>query len=155
MNIQIPVPCNASWLEMSKTKEGRHCSLCEKEVVDFTKMTEDQVKNYFFELSNDKVCGRFKCEQLDCVEKHYLVHLKEKLEKKEANPFVRISILVLSFFIVIVGCDNPPIMGKVMKIEDNSDTGELVTPIIKNDTTGFIMGEVTEEQFEEMKKSKK
>ncbi len=61
--IKIPKPCNENWAEMTPTERGRYCKVCQKEVYDFTKMSN-------FELvkridRGESVCGRFKKSQLE------------------------------------------------------------------------------------------
>ncbi len=61
--ITIPEPCHENWAEMTPTERGRYCKVCQKEVSDFTKMSN-------FDLvwrldRGEKVCGRFRKDQLD------------------------------------------------------------------------------------------
>jgi len=65
MHLSIPKPCHEDWAAMTPNEQGRHCNICCKTVVDFTSMTDEEVK-YFFLNKNKKetVCGRFKNEQL-------------------------------------------------------------------------------------------
>ncbi len=50
LKISIETPCQADWNAMNPTAQGRFCLLCEKEVVDFTHKTDEEVldflKNY-------------------------------------------------------------------------------------------------------------
>ena len=34
----IPNPCHEDWNKMTPEDKGRHCSVCDKVVIDFTKM---------------------------------------------------------------------------------------------------------------------
>jgi len=63
--ISIPKPCHEDWSEMSPNEQGRHCNACAKTVVDFTAMSDDQVKNFFINKKEERVCGRFQQKQLD------------------------------------------------------------------------------------------
>lgn len=63
MQISIPQPCPASWSDMQPNTGGRHCTQCNKTVIDFTVMTEEQVKTYFAN-AGQRVCGRFERSQL-------------------------------------------------------------------------------------------
>jgi len=47
---------------MTHSGNGRHCSACAKTVVDFTKMSDAQVRSYV--NRNDNLCGRFSKAQL-------------------------------------------------------------------------------------------
>lgn len=48
---------------MQPVTGGRHCSQCEKVVVDFTRMTDAQLLDYF--NKNTSSCGQFTSEQLN------------------------------------------------------------------------------------------
>jgi hypothetical protein len=61
--ISIPKPCHEDWNAMTPNEQGRHCNACAKTVVDFTAMSDEDVK-YFFLHKNEKVCGRFMPAQL-------------------------------------------------------------------------------------------
>ncbi len=64
LNIYIPQPCHEKWNEMTPTEKGAFCAVCSKEVVDFSRMTDDEVKNYFRVHAGEKPCGRFRKNQL-------------------------------------------------------------------------------------------
>ena len=63
--IQIKSPCDASWQEMTPAESGKFCGACEKVVVDFSKMNDAEIKNYFVRYKEQKTCGRFLDSQLD------------------------------------------------------------------------------------------
>ena len=62
--ISIPIPCHEDWGNMTPNEQGRHCSSCAKTVVDFTGMSDEQVKYFFLDKKEERVCGRFHNEQL-------------------------------------------------------------------------------------------
>jgi hypothetical protein len=63
ININIPEPCHEDWNTMTPQEKGRHCAVCNKTVVDFTKSTDEQLINTF--ESEGNLCGRFKSSQLN------------------------------------------------------------------------------------------
>lgn len=63
MLLQIPNPCNENWAEMTPEVQGRFCQVCQKTVVDFTEMTDNQVIRFFKE--NENICGRFNPQQIN------------------------------------------------------------------------------------------
>ncbi|MBK7883748.1 MAG: hypothetical protein IPJ81_08070 [Chitinophagaceae bacterium] len=65
IQISIPEPCHESWQLMTPTEKGRFCSACAKEVIDFSKMTDDEVLNYFTKKTTADVCGRVLPGQLN------------------------------------------------------------------------------------------
>ena len=44
--------------------DGRYCGSCQKVVVDFTRMTDAEVKSWFGSRKQEKVCGRLNQRQL-------------------------------------------------------------------------------------------
>lgn len=64
LKISIPTPCHEDWNKMTPDETGRHCSSCAKSVVDFTGMSDEEVKHFFLKNKDEKVCGRFKQTQL-------------------------------------------------------------------------------------------
>ncbi|GAA4057531.1 hypothetical protein [Flavobacterium chungnamense] len=63
--ITVPKPCHEDWNAMIPSDRGRFCKACTTQVVDFTNMSTDQIRDYL--SKNTNVCGRFKNEQLDSV----------------------------------------------------------------------------------------
>jgi len=62
--LSIPKPCHENWNEMSPREQGAFCQVCSKTVVDFTSMSDEEVKNYFLNRSGQKTCGRLRNDQL-------------------------------------------------------------------------------------------
>lgn len=61
--LDIPKPCHENWSDMEIVSLGRHCMVCEKKVVDFTRMSDQQVLDILHQ-SNYKTCGRLTDHQL-------------------------------------------------------------------------------------------
>lgn len=64
--IAVPNPCHQVWDNMDFSQNGRYCHHCEKEVIDFTKLSTEELKDWF-SASNTKVCGRIAPEQLIAI----------------------------------------------------------------------------------------
>jgi CarboxypepD_reg-like domain len=69
INLTIPTPCHENWDKMTPVEKGRFCGSCQKQVVDFSTMTDHELAQFFKKpiLSQSKdgsVCGRFMTEQL-------------------------------------------------------------------------------------------
>ena len=63
IHISIPTPCHESWDSMDTTERGAFCHSCQKEVIDFSAMTDREVIEF---LEKHKTgCGRFRADQLD------------------------------------------------------------------------------------------
>jgi len=65
MKVNIPDKCHENWNEMTANEKGRFCQNCQKTVVDFTQMSNTQIKDHLLERQGQKLCGRFKTDQLD------------------------------------------------------------------------------------------
>lgn len=61
--ISIPTPCPASWADMTPAPGGRHCAACNKVVVDFSGLSNEEVLTKLRQASG-QVCGRFRPEQV-------------------------------------------------------------------------------------------
>lgn len=61
--ITIPEPCTENWNNMTPTEKGMFCNQCSKEVINFTNYSNYGLAKLLD--SNEKVCGRFKQEQLN------------------------------------------------------------------------------------------
>ena len=64
VHLSVPMPCHEKWGNMSETGKGRFCQSCEKEVVDFSSYTDEQILAHFSESSGPQ-CGRFHPIQLN------------------------------------------------------------------------------------------
>lgn len=67
LKITIPKPCHENWNAMSPKEKGRFCGSCSKTVVDFTKKSPSEIKEYLVEHKSERVCGHFYKKQLDSI----------------------------------------------------------------------------------------
>lgn len=65
IQLNIPKPCHEDWDAMTPVDKGKFCGSCEKQVVDFSNMSDRQVAEFFKKPSTGSVCGRFMTDQLD------------------------------------------------------------------------------------------
>jgi len=66
LRFTIPEPCDANWNDMTPIEKGRHCSFCEKTVVDFSIMNTNEIIDWLQQPKNKKsTCGRFTKIQLE------------------------------------------------------------------------------------------
>lgn len=63
ITLGINKPCSAKFDSFKATKAGGFCGSCQKEVIDFTKMTDKEIIQYF-QNNQKKSCGRFNKTQL-------------------------------------------------------------------------------------------
>ncbi len=65
LTITLPKPCSEDWESMSIVDRGRFCASCQKNVVDFTRLTDSEVIAIFKAAKDNPPCGRFDISQLD------------------------------------------------------------------------------------------
>lgn len=65
--LKIETPCSEDFKSFPSTQNGGFCNLCTKEVIDFTKLSQEEINTYFNSNENDNICGRFKIEQLNTI----------------------------------------------------------------------------------------
>jgi hypothetical protein len=66
IKLSVPKPCSQDWDKMTPDEKGRHCNLCSKSVVDFSKYTDKELLE-FFSTVKEKVCGRINNYQLNRI----------------------------------------------------------------------------------------
>jgi hypothetical protein len=64
MKLIIPEPCTQKWNEMDPASEGKYCSACAKNVIDFTGFTDSQLTAYF-KKRPENVCGKLSAVQIN------------------------------------------------------------------------------------------
>jgi len=71
MKISIPQPCHENWNEMLPEEKGRFCLSCQKCVLDFTQLSDEEI---ITNIPKSNQCGRFSNQQLERINQR----LKEK-----------------------------------------------------------------------------
>jgi hypothetical protein len=114
--IHIPKPCHADWDKMSPNEQGKFCSLCDKTVVDFTQMNEQEIKNYFIQKTEERVCGHFRASQVVVPKPrfhHFLINTYQTIESKVSFYFLRQpALFMLGGFMFLVGCESRKTKGE-------------------------------------------
>jgi len=64
-HISIPKPCTQNWADMHIVAQGGFCQSCQKTVIDFTKLSNEEILTTL--LSTDSACGRFSPVQLSTL----------------------------------------------------------------------------------------
>ncbi|MCS3795743.1 hypothetical protein [Niastella sp. OAS944] len=65
LQIKVPKPCHENWHNMTPKEQGRFCGSCEKVVIDFSKMSDNEMLDYFTKTAGQSTCGRFANDQLN------------------------------------------------------------------------------------------
>ena len=64
IQLHIPTPCHENWDNMNPVDKGRFCMSCQKKVIDFTGMNDEQLIAYLKKPAAS-TCGRFDESQLN------------------------------------------------------------------------------------------
>jgi len=82
VELNIPSPCQQDWHEMNANEKGKFCQTCQKQVIDFTHLSDDAILK-IIEASSNKICGRFHKNQLERI-------LISNYNKKDNTPYLKI-----------------------------------------------------------------
>ncbi len=70
IKITIPEPCKQDWNSLTVVEQGRFCGSCEKIVIDFQKMSDKELIDYFKNYQGN-TCGNFNTFQTDRLLQDY------------------------------------------------------------------------------------
>lgn len=127
--VTVNNPCSQKWDSMNPRGEGRFCESCNKTVVDFTKMKNEEILSY---LKNQpgKTCGYFLPNQVEVKRpKHhqFLLNWYENTQNGIKTRFLRnVSLAFIALCMTLVGCNSPKTTGE---IESPSDSLENEVPL--------------------------
>lgn len=96
INIQIDKPCSEKFNDFAKTDTGGFCKSCKKNVVDFTKMSDEEIFNYF-DSEKSKTCGVFLESQLKSYSNTIPSANKQKSNTFTSSIFGLSLVSLLSF----------------------------------------------------------
>jgi len=60
LSVTVPQPCAQNWAAMAPVDTGRHCAVCKKTVVDFSRQTTEEIVAYLARPGQEQACGRFR-----------------------------------------------------------------------------------------------
>lgn len=99
VKFNLPEPCSEKWESMPATDRGAFCASCSKNLYDFTKMTDAQIADVI-RNSTEKVCGRFRNDQLVAPQQLPAVTISAMRNAPQMRQFVYVLWMVfgLSLF---------------------------------------------------------
>ncbi|PZR24111.1 MAG: hypothetical protein DI539_01470 [Flavobacterium psychrophilum] len=129
-HFSVPKPCHENWNAMTPAEQGRFCSVCSKNVTDFTQMSNEEIVVYLRKNSANGVCGRFRNDQL---QQKIAINIPNRVLYSQTK-FRNIFLLAL---LVTMGSTLVSCMGKA--VEDEAPESHKMTP---PKTTNVTLGEV-------------
>lgn len=134
--LSIPRPCAEKWEDFILTSNGGFCGSCNKSVIDFTKMSDEQIID-FFKARPAHTCGRFRPDQL----KHYNI-LDPKM------PGIGLGLLKAGFLSLLFMAASKPMLAQHSNARKASPTEyrrEQTQSTGPEKKTKFISGIVRDE----------
>ncbi len=137
LRVSIENPCHEDWQKMTPETQGRFCQACEKTVVDFSKMSDAEILQYFSKPKAEKVCGRFRSDQLSPnVEGPELSNAESEYRRRDFNHPIQPSKHLLHFaylLVVVLGvglssCGESAVTGQVQGNAIVKDSSNQASP---------------------------
>ncbi|MDC9723149.1 MAG: carboxypeptidase-like regulatory domain-containing protein [Urechidicola sp.] len=91
INLEINTPCSENFNQFTPTLDGGFCGTCQKEVIDFSKKSPEEIMNYFKNYSNQDTCGKFNSSQLK-------TYSEKSSQRKKLRFLSGIGLAFLSLF---------------------------------------------------------
>jgi hypothetical protein len=102
MKYTIPVPCPEDWEKMKIGLTSRFCESCTKDVMDFTKMSRQEILEYLLENQGKRTCGRILPSQLDFTRRDIVVTLHQ-MKKRYPRHQIPMAVLMVAGM-MLAGC---------------------------------------------------
>lgn len=128
IQLSIAQPCDKNWTNMQPDKQGRFCTSCKKNVIDFSVMDSNEIYKTILN-SHANICGRFNQAQLD-------VPLPQKAEKSSTGTNIFFSFLIPAFLFAKPALAQKKI-GKI----------KATTTVCSTVTTGMVFRETFQKHF--------
>ena len=80
--ISIKEPCKEKFSNFSETEKGGFCQNCNKEVIDFTKLSDSELLRHLSSITRKTTCGMFKASQLKTYETNSLQTMNNSILHK-------------------------------------------------------------------------
>lgn len=126
IQISIPEPCHEGWQNMTPVERGRFCSSCQKTVLDFTHLSDNEIIKLV--SKNDNLCGRINISQLD----------RNLIEaKRTSNYFGYFATSVLAF----LGLGAESVVAQEKPVQEQTDLKYISKPtksVEKITVTGVV-----------------
>ena len=118
-NLIIPKPCAEDWNKMSKVEKGKFCGSCNKVVIDFTKMSTNEISSFFETNEIGKTCGHFKSSQLKN---------NSEIKSYKNRPLKYLALLGFGILTILNSCRNKVTTGEPVIKDDSKE--KVLTGVI-------------------------
>jgi hypothetical protein len=132
--LHIPKPCNEDWNKMTQTLQGAFCGSCQKEVIDFTTMTDDEVLHFLQKNTGKNLCGRATKTQLTRLK----IEINENVLYTNISTWKKyLAILLICFGSMFLSCNNKQndnTSAKIIEGKIKIGKTNIIVDTIKKDT---------------------
>ena len=102
--LHIPNPCNENWEHMKSGSGSRFCENCQKDVIDFTGKSRQEILEIILSTRGQKVCGRFHKSQLDYTTDDLIITILS-ISQNPKNRNLAFYLLTMGT-LLLSGCSN-------------------------------------------------
>ncbi len=122
--IEIKTPCQEDLANMDASGQGFFCHACSKEVIDFRFQNDREIRQFFDQYQDRKVCGLFRADQVG--KPLPSVHTSKHFSA------LKIAAIALTSLTITQGC----FMGAVSERKTNAATECTETPLVVDPILG-------------------
>jgi hypothetical protein len=109
---------------MTPEAKGRFCGSCQKIVVDFTAMSDEEVKNYLLDKRHQQTCGRFLASQIGRPLENQAIRIDRHWYSR--LPYAKQAFYAFAvFFVLGASSCNWETKGEVQAIQQTPTTGTI------------------------------
>lgn len=137
LTINIGKPCTEKFENFKTTKSGGFCGSCKKEVIDFRKMSDKALIQYF-KNQEGKTCGYFNESQLKTYEVEDTIHIKKNYTLFKTIGFAFFSMLSLQH----IQAQNKQ---QAIEVVENTKQGKVDVRAVANHQKQVFTGVVTDD----------
>jgi len=94
-NISIPEPCTQNWADMRVVEQGRFCQSCQKTVVDFTRLSDEEILQYLSSAGN--TCAKITPLQLRMLNASITIPQPARISWRKYS-MAAVAVWILSLF---------------------------------------------------------
>lgn len=107
MNPKLRFSCHERWEDMRVGVIGRRCFNCDKDVVDFTSRSREDLVQYLLNNKGRSVCGRVRQDQIDAYHEFVEVCIWRSLKAKRSSNLAFYLIAISGISLTGCGTSDP------------------------------------------------
>ena len=128
--IWIDKPCQEDWHEMLPENQGKYCLSCQKSVIDFTGMSNEDILRII--AAKDKLCGRFEDYQLSYLNQMLMAEKAGKHSVRKRLGLVASFLVFFSFLKTEAKVKSETVQTSVVKNKAAKDS------VIRKAISGYV-----------------